>query len=105
MFYELKALYFKVKSSHSPSFDEEEKALSSIETRFCDGCLNKQIFMSGWYAHYKFFWQNQIEWVDEQKKFGFWRDKVPLSFVMTVVAVGLVVGVYLLPDIIKKFTC
>jgi len=45
--------------------------------------LSKQILFADWYAHYKFFWQHQIEWIDEQKHFQFWRDKVPLSLTLT----------------------
>jgi hypothetical protein len=46
-------------------------------------------------THYKFFWQHQIEWIDEQKQFTFWRDKVPLSLSLTlagVVAALIIVG-------------
>ncbi len=46
-----------------------------LEHRYYAVGLSKQILFSDWYAHYKFFWQHQIEWVDEQKKFNFFRDK------------------------------
>jgi hypothetical protein len=52
--------------------------------------MHKHIFLSDWYAHYKIFWQAQIDWVDEQLHFRFWRDKVPLT--ATVAAVLLLVG-------------
>ena len=53
--------------------------------------MSKQILFSDWYAHYKFFWQHQIEWVDEQKKFDFFRDKVPLSLYVFIAALILMV--------------
>lgn len=53
--------------------------------------LHKHIFISDWYAHYKIFWQAQIDWLDEQLHFKFWRDKIPLTFTLTV-AVALVTG-------------
>ncbi|AWN16176.1 hypothetical protein SALB1_1978 [Salinisphaera sp. LB1] len=55
---------------------------------------SKQILFSDWYAHYKFFWQHQIEWIDEQKQFTFWRDKVPLSFSLAclVALISIIVG-------------
>jgi hypothetical protein len=53
--------------------------------------LHKHIFISDWYAHYKIFWQAQIDWLDEQLHFKFWRDKVPLTLTLTVV-VPLIAG-------------
>ena len=53
--------------------------------------LHKHIFISDWYAHYKIFWQAQIDWLDEQLHFKFWRDKVPLTLTLTV-AVALIAG-------------
>lgn len=41
--------------------------------------ISKQIFLSDWYAHYKFFWQMQIDWINDSRPFNFWRDKIPLS--------------------------
>ena len=64
-----------------------------FEDDYYSSCQSKQILFSDWYAHYKFFWQHQIDWVNEQKKFRFIRDKLPLTFSLTVVVVlvGLVV--------------
>ena len=90
LFNELKSLYYSVKSSTKTQFTEEKATLSEIESRFYENCISRQIlFFSDWYAHYKFFWQHQIDWVDEQKKFKFWRDKVPLSLVLSVVVIIL----------------
>ena len=58
-----------------------------LESQYYSVSLSKQILFSDWYAHYKFFWQHQIEWVNEQKNFKFFRDKVPLSFYMFLVVV------------------
>lgn len=91
LFNELKTLYFNVKSSTSSSFVDEQNAHSAIESRYYSNCLHKQICLSDWYAHYKFFWQHQIDWIDEQKQFRFWRDKLPLSFVLWVSIVVLVI--------------
>jgi hypothetical protein len=86
LFKKLKGIYFSVKASSKTNFDEEINELNRIEEEFCASCISKQILFSDWYAHYKFFWQHQIDWVDEQKDFKFWRDKVPLSFAVTFVA-------------------
>lgn len=79
---ELKLLYLKVKNSdESEDFRGVQQSLSEIENRHYSMCISKQILFSNWYAHYKFFWEHQIAWIDEQLKFGFWRDKIPLSLV------------------------
>jgi SMODS and SLOG-associating 2TM effector domain 6 len=79
LFNRLRTLYYNVKgatNSQLPAFAAE---LSAIQAELGEIAICDQILGSNWYAHYKFFWEHQIEWVDEQKKFRFWRDKVPLT--------------------------
>jgi len=85
IFNELKELYFLVKSAPDDEGQQHLEKFREIEKRFYEKCISKQIILSGWCAHYKFFWQHQIEWVDEQKNFKFWRDKLPLSFSLVLV--------------------
>ena len=91
LFTELRDLYRDIKSSSDeadlPGFRDRLKA---IEAEYYSTGTSKQILFSDWYAHYKFFWQHQIGWVDEQKHFRFLRDKVPLTFTLMVVAFVLV---------------
>lgn len=75
----LRQLYFKVKSSNQNNLDIYLQELREIESKFYSTAITKQILFSDWYAHFKFFWQLQIEWVNEQKNFKFFRDKIPLS--------------------------
>jgi len=79
LYNELKSLYYKLKVSDSEDLSSYEEELKTILDRYYENCLHKQILLSDWYAHYKFFWQHQIDWIDEQKHFKFWRDKIPLS--------------------------
>ncbi len=88
MFNELRDLYRGVQGGADLS--AAAATLKDIENRYYDVSISKQIFLSDWYAHYKFFWQMQIDWVDEQKRFSTVRDKIPLSLY---VAVGLVVAI------------
>ncbi|WP_061243754.1 SLATT domain-containing protein [Leptospira interrogans] len=83
LFNELKILYYNVKESKIPKdLKSYEKKLLEIEKEFNSTSISKQILFSEWYAHYKFFWQHQIEWIKEQKRFGLFRDKIPLSFLV-----------------------
>ncbi len=80
---QFRALYYSVQSkSDSDDLTNLISEYQQLESQYYSVGLSKQILFSDWYAHYKFFWQHQIEWVDEQKKFSFFRDKVPLSFYM-----------------------
>lgn len=80
LFNELKGLYLSVKTSNKEEFQVEAVQLERIERDFHAASMSKQIVFSDWYAHYKFFWQHQIDWIDEQKNFRLLRDKIPLSF-------------------------
>ncbi len=90
----LRTLYYEVKSlPDSTDFtsyvDRHDKLYEGAFTH----TVSKQMFLSDWYAHYKFFWQQQIEWIDEQKHFTLLRDKLPLTFSVAVVLVVLALAV------------
>jgi len=81
----LKSLYYAVKASKSDDLSDFKNELTYIECEYNQICISEQILFADWYAHYKFFWQHQISWIEEQKKFKFFRDKIPLSFMATIV--------------------
>lgn len=75
-FKQLRNLYWSVKGGCDLSTAEAD--LQALETKSDQVAISRQIALSGWYAHYKFFAEQQIDWIDEQLHFT-WRDKVPLS--------------------------
>jgi SMODS and SLOG-associating 2TM effector domain 6 len=94
LFYRLRDLYRDVQATaEGDDLSAYRARLDALQTEVFSSNQSKQILFSDWYAHYKFFWQHQIEWIDEQKQFTFWRDKVPLSltFTVAVMVIGLVV--------------
>lgn len=95
LFNALRDLYRTVEGHPNDDVDTYIDQLHLIEKNYYDTCISKQILFSDWYAHYKFFWQYQIDWLDEQKKFKLFRDKLPLSFMfwMVVLLAGVVVYV------------
>ncbi|MGB4247170.1 MAG: SLATT domain-containing protein [Pseudohongiellaceae bacterium] len=95
LFNALRDLYRTVQSHPNDDVDLYIDRLHLIERDYYDTCISKQILFSDWYAHYKFFWQYQIDWLDEQKNFKLFRDKLPLSFMFWVVVLlgGVVVYV------------
>lgn len=66
--------------------DQSLSRLKALEQTYSAAAISKQILFSGWYAHYKFFAEQQIDWIDEQLKFTL-RDKIPLSFVLFMLGV------------------
>jgi SMODS and SLOG-associating 2TM effector domain 6 len=90
LFNELKRLYGLVKAVNNPTPEQLAK-LEEIERKYTQISSSQQILFSNWYAHYKFFWEQQIEWVNEQKKFKFWRDKMPLSLIFTILLIAIAV--------------
>lgn len=88
----LRDLYRTVQSHPNDDVDQFVNQFHDIEREYYSTTISKQILFSDWYAHYKFFWQYQIDWVDEQKQFKFFRDKLPLSFMFWVVLAVLVIG-------------
>jgi hypothetical protein len=90
LFYRLRDLYRDVQATGKrDDIAPHRQRLDALQSEVFSSNQSKQILFSDWYAHYKFFWQHQIEWIDEQKQFTLWRDKVPLSLSLTIVAAVL----------------
>lgn len=79
---QLRNLYYEVKSSNSQDMTKHIETYSNILSKTHEISISKQIFLSDWYAHYKFFWQSQIGWINEQLNFQLFRDKIPLSLLL-----------------------
>ncbi|CKI13593.1 SLATT domain-containing protein [Bacillus tropicus] len=93
LFNQLRALYLKVQASSEDTFQEEEKEMKKIMDEFYEVSMSKQIYASDWFAHYKFFFQMQIEWIDEQKQFKWYKDMIPKSLVFSIL---MYIAIYLL---------
>lgn len=84
IFQELKTLYFIVKENNN-NLQESVVKLENLKSEFYANTISNQVLLSDWYAHYKFFWQHQISWINDELKFKFWRDKVPLSLILLII--------------------
>jgi hypothetical protein len=80
IFNQLRNLYLQVESETKTNFTCEVTEMNSIMVDFYSNVISKQVFLSQWFAHFKFFYEMQIDWIDEQLKFKFFKDKVPNSF-------------------------
>ena len=81
----LHQLYHEVKFTNDVDLSSFEERHSNLRTQFYAHSISDQILLSDWYAHYKFFWQHQIDWINEKKKFSLFRDKIPLNLLIIIV--------------------
>lgn len=88
----LKSLYLSVQSGADPVAAKSD--FDIIDGQYYSITMSKQIFLSGWYAHYKLFTETQIDWMEEQKSFT-WRDKWPVSARIAIIFVVLALVVSL----------
>lgn len=105
-FHELRVLYHEVKTQpDGTDLPDHAKRHAAIQAAVLKTNVAKQIFLSDWYAHYKFFWQQQTGWIDEQLKFTLFRDKLPLSFTAVVIMVFLGVTGWLVSGRATSLLC
>lgn len=99
-FHELRVLYQSVKSKPDGSdFTAAVSEMKAIQSQAQSMNIKKQVFMSDWYAHYKFFWQSQTGWMDEQLDFKLIRDKMPLGLTVTLVAIIMLLILRAIPSV------
>ena len=67
LYNELRNLYRSVQAG--ADIAAAQASLKAIEDAFYAAALTNQALLSDWYAHYKFFFQQQHDWIDEQKRF------------------------------------
>lgn len=90
LYNELRDLYRSVEAGSDVAAGHA--ILKGIETQYYALGMSNQALFSDWYAHYKFFAQQQHDWIDAQIHFK-WRDKFPLSFLFFVAVVVILVAV------------
>lgn len=88
--HDLHALYRTVKSMpEGVDMSLQVQQAQKIRSDALVCCISKQIFLSDWYAHFKFFWQTQIDWIDEARPFRLFRDKIPFSAYVAIVLLAV----------------
>lgn len=82
----LRDLYHEVKSDETPDANIYLNKRNALMREFASVSVSKQIFGSNWYAHYKFFYEMETDWIEEQRPFS-WKDKIPKSFLLFITVV------------------
>jgi len=92
----LRGIYYDAKGrAPEDKLDDLESRYQEVLKEAEQVWFHKHIFISDWYAHYKIFWQGQIDWLDEQLHFKFWRDKIPLTATLTGIAILLAIACWI----------
>jgi hypothetical protein len=76
---ELGILYARVGAVEDIAPESYVEQLEALQKRASGSAVSDQVMFSGWYAHMKFFGESQIEWINKELKFRFWKDMVPTS--------------------------
>ncbi len=94
LYNKLKVLYRSLQSGMDVGVAKVE--YDAIESAYYSVTVGKQVFLSGWYAHYKLFAESQYDWMDEQLHFT-WKDRWPVSARLSAIAatIAIVVGLAL----------
>jgi hypothetical protein len=90
LFNELKHLISGAEQQ-TPNVDTIKNKLQDIEARYNQSCASHHIMFATWFAHYKFFWEQQIGWIEIYRPFSFFRDKIPLTLWITLIVSILIV--------------
>lgn len=105
-FHELRVLYQEVKTEQpGTNLPAHAQRHAEIQANALKTNVAKQIFLSDWYAHYKFFWQQQTGWLDEQLHFTLLRDKLPLSFTALIAVVAIAAVGWLVSSPVAAYFC
>jgi hypothetical protein len=78
LFNELKHLMAEAEQPDQ-CLDSISNRLKDIENTYNQSCASHHLMFATWFAHYKFFWEQQTGWVQQYRPFGFFRDKIPLT--------------------------
>lgn len=92
----LKTLYLTVKSDTN-NYESNMIKLDELMNKYKEVTISKQILFSSTLAHIKFFGESQIEWMNEELKFKFWKDKIPNIYKLILI---LIFGILVLMLII-----
>ncbi|KAF2337539.1 SLATT domain-containing protein [Flavobacterium ginsenosidimutans] len=93
LFNSIRDLYYCAKSDTNFLYSNYETLYNNILNDFYSNNVSKQVFMSSWYAHFKFFYEMQTDWIVNELKLTFFKDKIPNSLkIILLVALILILS-------------
>ena len=70
--------------------------LNRIQNEFYQVSISDQMPFSHELAHFKFFYELQVNWIVEELRLTFWKDKVPNSFKINSIALLILILITIL---------
>ncbi|WPO78202.1 SLATT domain-containing protein [Flavobacterium sp. KACC 22761] len=84
-------LYYLAKGDNNFVYQNYDVRYQALLNDFYSNTLSKQVFMSQWFAHYKFFYEMQVGWIEEELKLKFFKDKVPNSLKTLILIIFIII--------------
>ncbi|MBV4357364.1 SLATT domain-containing protein [Parasegetibacter sp. MAH-26] len=85
----IRDLYNCVKADNQFEYSNYELKYQNIISDFYSNSISKQVFLSQWFAHFKFFYEMQTDWIENELSLSFFKDKLPNSLKITLTIVLL----------------
>ncbi|UPZ36518.1 SLATT domain-containing protein [Sphingobacterium sp. PCS056] len=95
LFNQTRDLYYKVSGDNNFDYKNYENEYKDILNDFYSNTISKQVFLSQWYAHFKFFYESQPDWVVKELKLTFFKDKLPRSLASVLLLIIIIILIYL----------
>ncbi|MGF7028966.1 MULTISPECIES: SLATT domain-containing protein [Sphingobacterium] len=92
----IRDLYTEAKGDTNFNFVNYDQRYQAILTEFYSNTISKQVFMSQWFAHFKFFAEMQVDWIEKELKLKWYKDKVPNSLKTTVLIIIIIIIIILI---------
>lgn len=95
IFNKLRDLYYTVETTTKQNYSAEKTEMDNLMTEYYSHNIAKQVFLSQWFAHFKFFYETQIDWIDKELEFKFFKDKFPNSLKSTIILLILALASFI----------
>jgi hypothetical protein len=96
LYNKIRDLYTEAKADVNFNYANYDPRYQTILTDFYSSTISKQVFMSQWFAHFKFFGEMQVTWIEEELNLKWFKDKVPNSLKITILFIILITIIILI---------
>lgn len=96
IFNSIRDLYYLSKSDNNFNYQNYEVQYQNLLNDFYSNTISKQVFMSQWFAHYKLFYEMQVQWIEDELQLKFFKDKVPNSLKTILLIISIIILICIL---------
>ncbi|WP_312788926.1 SLATT domain-containing protein [Sphingobacterium sp.] len=96
LYNKIRDLYTEAKADANFNYINYETRYQNILNAFYSNTISKQVFMSQWFAHFKFFGEMQVDWIERELNLKWFKDKVPNSLKITILLIIIIIAIILI---------